>query len=236
MAFEPNFRYANTINGICERVTTTLNDDELGRENTHYPAEYIKALVQDTMKLFACLAPELFAAEVELPVTASAKGVYEVDRDLCETLVDITGVIDDAGRPVPVQNVDYELLGKVAMYPPKRAGCCGGQNGTSVMYSFAKNPGNAAQFRLAPKVLPGTALQVCATCTNVKAFTDDPDKTIECEFVKMIPAAMQWVLYVARMKEPGMVAEAESHRAAFFDLVPWTVQAVFNAQSQRAAS
>lgn len=234
---QTSFRYANTVNGICERITTNLNDDERGRENTRYPQSYLKALVMDTLKLFACLQPALFAEEVEVKVPANAKGVYTLDKEQCETLIDVTGVIDDAGRPVPVQDVEYSVLGKAAMYPSKRNCCSGAANGTSAMYSFARNPGNTDQFRMTPKVLPGTEITVCATCTNVKSFELDPDKEIKCEFVKMIPAVQQWVMYVAIMtKEPGAAADAAAHRAAFFDLVPWTVLAVEAAQRQRQQS
>ena len=232
---ESTFRYANTVNGICERVTTNLNDDEHGRENVQWTREYIKALVQDTLKLFACLNPSLFADEVEFEVGATNKGVYTVDEAVCETLVDITAVIDDSGRSVPVQDSDYSMLSKVAMYPAKSACCRGKQMGTTAMFTYARNPDNPTQFRLTPKVLPGATVKVCATCTNVQQFLDDEDKEIRCEFVKMIPAVQQWVMYVALLtKEPGSEAAAETHRAAFFDLVPWTISAIQNAQSRLA--
>lgn len=230
------FRYANTVQGICERITTNLNDDESGRTNTQYPLPYIKALVQDSMKLFACLQPTLFAEEVDMTVKATEKGVYTVDDEVCETLVDISAVIDDSGRSVPVQDIDYNMLGKVSMYRSRHAHCCGAANGTSAMYSYARNPRNAEQFRLSPKVLPGTEIKVCATCTNVKQFLDDDDKEIRCEFVKMIPAIQHWVMFTALLtKEPGAEAAAEAHRAAFFDLVPFTIAALQEAQRRRQA-
>lgn len=234
-----DFQYADSVQGICERVLTNLNDDKHGREGTFWSEAYIKALTRDAMNVFACLDLGLFTDTVNIELEHNEKGVYKLPEDECEGLVDVVSVMLDDGRTVPADtDASYSTIRRTAMFPSPCPHCTGGRMGLVPNFSFALDDSNKSQFAISPKILPGSKVTLCVTCTAVKKYTDSDDAEFPSAFKKLIPALHQWVMYTAIMtKEPGSTDLALGHKQTFFDLLPYTMLAFRTAfeQSRGAA-
>lgn len=228
---DSEFGYANSLAGICERVTTSLEDDQEGKENNKWSKEFLCALAADAFKMFAAVEPKLFAETVEFPLTMVAKGLHEVPEE-CGKLLSLDTIVDELGRNVSVQPASYDVLSKTSFFAITSPDCRGGKMRSPVAFSFARNPENSREFRISPKIPAGAKLIACATCSNVQKYIDDPDELITCEFARFIPAMHQWLMYVALVQVSGSEAVAEQHRIAFFDLIPYSLKDMKRAAGQ----
>lgn len=224
---DSDFGYANTLNGVCERVATNLRDDFPGEENEKWCKEYILAHAVDAVKMLAFTDESLFSAAVEFPLEFSDTGKHALPVE-CDKLLSVDSIRDDIGRVVNVQEASFDILAKTSFFTAPCVGCRSGKMGTPVAYSVAKNPKNHRELRINPKVKRGSVVTACATCMQFTPFTEDPDKLIQCDFARLLPALHQWLMFVMLSSEGGQESVAEQHRITFFDLIPYTVEDLRN--------
>lgn len=210
------FTYANTVEGIVQRITYQLSDAQTGYENQAWSREWIMARVLDTFKWFQSDEPNLFAGEQCIELQSGSK--QDLPKD-CEKLVDFDCYFDTRGREVPVFEASYSDVKSASVYH-KLMPCCMYDGCTM---SAAMNPSNPRTFLVDPPIPPGKTIEMRVVCSDSQRFFDDPDTLIDCDFAKYITAVVEWVMFEALAMDglnPTTLAIANVHRENFFGLAP----------------
>lgn len=208
------FQYPQSIGGIAERVAAQLGDHDPESAYGSFSKTWIIARIQDTMKWFQGRNPSLFAATKCITLKPGFK--HDKPED-CDQILSVDMFRGDKGREIPTCEADYKDIMSVQRLANLAPRCMTDFN----ILHYAINPGNPNQFVTSPALFTETEVEV--TCSDLRRFTADPDKLIDCAFAKYINAVVEFVVWQAQSSDSENVtiaALADQHRVAFFDLSP----------------
>jgi hypothetical protein len=207
--------YANSIQGIAERIAFQLGDDDPLDPYSQYPLKWITARLFDTFKWLQGRRPSLFGHVTEVSLTWDGMA-YTLPPE-CERLLEVLSVSVD-GKPLPVFESDYASLKASFLYNSLINDCSG-----SGLYHYAMLPGDSQRLLLTPLVNVGKEVHLMINCSNMKRFFDDPTKELDCEVLKWVNTVIEYVMYQAQSMDTvnGVTqTTADRHRSSFFDLAP----------------
>lgn len=203
------FQYAQSVKGIVERIAYQMGDAEPGSEYEGLDESWIRARVFDTFKWLQGRRPDLFVSEESFSLRT---GERQVIPEQCDGLIEILSV-NITGKEYPVQTAEYEAIRAGQAYQKLQPTC------DWCVFHAAVDERNPERFLFTPSI-PQEAT-VTALCSNMQQFFDDPDLEINCEVAKWINTVVEYVLFQAHSIDGASSnAEAEQHRATFFDLAP----------------
>lgn len=217
------FEYDNTLNGLVERVTTTLGDDEKGHANVTYDYDYLAALACDALVMLAKFDEDLITPiEVEFDIVADSC-IQRLPAE-CEDFISWLRVEDDNGRKIPIVEGDYELIQRSAGFPQPCRHCRGDVMSVVTSYSIAFNEGSDRVFAFSP-MLPsgsGAGLRLVALCRSVDQFVGDGTKELPGR-LRGYALQIQWlVLTLATAKDDP--AASQQHFQNFLSLANLNLQ------------
>ena len=196
------YSYANTLEGLVERITSTLGDDEAGHDNVTYDADYLGALVCDALVMLTKFDEDLIdPIEVEFDITPDV--CIQTLPAECEDFMSFLQIEDDNGRKVPLVEGDFDLIQRTAGFPQPCRHCRGDVMSPVTTYSYAFSESSDRVFALTP-MLPGSSgasLRMVALCRNVGEFVGDGTKQLPSK-IRGYALQIQWlVLTLATAKD-----------------------------------
>lgn len=235
MSGSTRFEYENTVDGLCERVTSLLNDDESGFENTRYDKGMVRALVCDSFWLLASFNPGLFSEKREIPLTAGE--ACQNLPDGCSAVNTFIAIIDKTtGREVPIAEADYNGVVRAGYYPQCVPINRRRENDPGVLHAIpsfkvGRQRPDSPSFVITPVPPEGSDLCAVVQCNTVDEFSDPNSDNLELpgqirSYFAPLMELVRYYLTSSDVNSPGSAAMAAQHLAAFAQLSRTTVRAV----------
>jgi len=237
-AYNPRYTYDTTIDGLCARVLTRLNDTELGCEEERWSKPFIRSVICDAFWALSKLNSTLFSQEVDVKLEPGES--CQSLPDDCSGASEFLKVYDkDAKRTIPVINGDYGQIKRNAHYPActnKRRGRRGGHLHAVTQYQFGRVNSDAREFFISPIPPAGSNLCVKVRCTDINSlFEDGENPQLPDELRPYFAAMMELVMYTALSMDrdsAAQVAMANLHLNSFVQLTNFSYGAALNAVAQ----
>ena len=237
-AYNPKYSYDTTIDGLCARVLTRLNDIEVGCEEERWSKPFIRSIICDAFWALSKLNTELFSTKVEVPLV-NGETCQELPDD-CVGASEFLKVYDkDAKRTIPVINGDYATIRRNGHYPGcthKRRAGRGGHFHAVTQYQFGRVNSDSRDFVISPIPPAGSNLCVVVRCTDINSlFEDDTNPQLPQELRPYFAAMMELVMYTALSMDrdsAALTAMANLHLNSFVQLTNFSYGAALNAVAQ----
>ena len=224
-AYNPRYTYDQTVDGLCARVLTRLNDVEPGCEEERWSKELIRSVVCDAFWALSRLNRSLFSRKQKIRLTSGE--ACQTLPDGCDGAVEFLAVYDETGkRTIPVLEVPYESVRRNAHYPgcthtrrKKRGGPLYGVS----QYQIGRLNADARDFWVSPIPPAGSQLTATVRCTTIDdLFVQGTNPDLPAELRPYFPAVMELVMYTALSMDrdsANQVAMANVHLNTFAQLV-----------------
>lgn len=238
MGSHTSLRYDTSIDGLCNRIATRLNDTTEGRENHRWSKPFLRSVVCDTLWALSRLNPSLFTKKVELPLVNGES--CQTIPDECSSATELLHVYDkDSRTTIPIEETNYDTVKRSRYYPrscplkARRRRSPGGLLPNITAYSIGRNAADSRDLIVSPIPPEGANLCLVVRCTTVDdLFDETADGNLPSELRAYFPAITELALYMALSMDRDsatLLALANGHLNAFTQLTNLAASTVLSA-------
>lgn len=238
MGNQTSLRYDTSIDGLCNRIATRLNDVTEGRENHRWSKPFLRSVVCDALWALSTLNTSLFTKKVEIPLVNGES--CQTIPDTCSSATELLHVFDkDSRNTIPIEETDYQTAKRSRYYPrtcvhkARRKRVPGGLLPNLSSYSVGRNSRDSRDLIVSPIPPEGANLCIVVRCTTVDdLFDESADGSLPSELRPYFPAITELALYMALSMDrdsASLLALANGHLNAFTQLTNLAASTVLRA-------